>query len=77
MIDVNELRAYMARNGMTQGQVAKSMGISEPTFGRKLKNGKFYIDEVNKMISILKINNPSTIFFTSDGAYSVPNKMQN
>ena len=63
MIAVNKLRGLIAEHGMTQKQIALQLGISQKTFYNKMKKGVFGTDEVEKMVNILSINNPSEIFF--------------
>ena len=62
-MDKNLLKAEIVKNGFTANQVAKDIGISECTFSRKLNSGNFGLDEVNKMISLLAIEEPEKIFF--------------
>ena len=63
MLDRNALKAEMVRNGMTQKDVAKAIGISEKTFISRMKNGDFRFDEAQVMVDLLRIKNPSAIFF--------------
>lgn len=65
MLDVKKLKGKIAEKGLTQAAVAKEIGMSETTFSRKMKSGKFGLDDAEKMISVLSINNPSDIFFAS------------
>lgn len=57
-----KLKGVIAENNMSQAQVAKSIGLSEKTFYRKMKKGVFGTDEVSKMIDLLHIDNPMDIF---------------
>ncbi len=66
-MNANALRAEFAKNGLTQARVARLIGVSESTFSRKMKKGTFGIDEANKMIDALQIENPSQIFFAQNG----------
>ena len=63
MLNRNALKAEMVRNGMTQKDVAKAIGISEKTFINRMKKGNFRFDEAQVMVDLLRIKNPSTIFF--------------
>ena len=63
MVDKNALRAEIVRNGFTQKEVAKAIGMSEKTFIFKVKNSTFGIDDVEKLIVLLSINDPMAIFF--------------
>lgn len=63
MLDPKALRAEIARNGMTQGQVAERIGMSATTFSKKMKNNGFGMNEADKIIELLGIQNPGAIFF--------------
>ncbi len=66
MLDRNALKAEIVRNGLTQKEVAKKLGISEKTFIMRMKKGIFGTDEVELLIKLLKINNPMSIFFAEE-----------
>lgn len=66
MIKINELKGIIAKNGLTQKQVAERIGIAPKTFYEKMKKGVFGSDEIQKMIEILNINNPCEIFFAKE-----------
>ena len=68
MINSNLIRARIVELGMTQEQVAEKMQISAKTFSVKMKSGKFGLDEADKMIEILKIDNPVRYFFAQEVA---------
>ena len=61
MIQTDELRGIITKRNMSQASVAKAIGIT-PFYG-KMKKGVFGSDEIDKMISLLKIQNPAEIFF--------------
>lgn len=63
-INKNLYRAALAKAGYTQEQLAKALGIAESTLIRKVKNDAITMDEANKIIEILKIDDPSSVFFT-------------
>lgn len=63
MLNTNKLKGKMVENNITQLELAEKLEMSVSTFSRKLHNGTFGIDEANKMIDILKIDNPIEIFF--------------
>lgn len=65
MIAVNKLRGIIVENGMTQKEVAEKLGMSQKTFYNKMKKGVFGTDEVEKMVSVLSIENPADIFFAN------------
>lgn len=66
MLDKNALKAEMVRNGLTQKQLAKTVGISEKTFISKMKKGSFGCDEAQIIINTLNITNPADIFFAKE-----------
>ncbi len=68
MIDVGKLRGVIAERWSSQRQVAKHLGMSERTFYSKMKRGVFGSDEMEGMISFLRIENPSEIFFAKVGS---------
>lgn len=63
MIDTNALRGVIVANGLSQQDVARSLGIAPKTFYQKMKKGVFGSDEMEHMIDLLDIKNPSAIFF--------------
>ncbi len=65
MINVNLIRAKIAEKGMTQGEVAQKIGMSANTFSTKMKNGRFGLDEADRMINLLEIENPELYFFAN------------
>ena len=65
MIDVRELRGIIAKEGLSQTKVAKHIGITPKTFYLKMQIGIFGSDEIEKMISLLNIKDPVSIFFAS------------
>ncbi len=68
MINANKIRARIVELGLTQKQVAEKIGMSEKTFSIKMNNGKFGLDEADRMIKVLKIEQPDKYFFTNDVA---------
>lgn len=63
MIRTDELRGIIAKNGYSQSDVAKMIGITPKTFYEKMKIGVFGSDEIQVMISELHIEDPISIFF--------------
>lgn len=63
MINTAELRGIIAKNGKTQSDVAKMIGISAKTFYSKMSKGIFGSDEIQIMVDELHIDNPMDIFF--------------
>lgn len=66
MINANKIRARIVELGMNQKQVAAQIGMSEKTFSIKMNNGKFGLDEADKMIEVLKIEKPDNYFFNNE-----------
>lgn len=66
MIKTDELRGIIAKNGFSQSDIAKEIGITPKTFYEKMKNGVFGSDEIQIMIDVLKIENPIDIFFANE-----------
>ena len=65
MIDTNELRGVIAKNGLSQSELARRLGMTPKTFYDKMKKGVFSSDEIEKMIVQLGIENPIAIFFVN------------
>lgn len=68
MINAKLIRAKIVERGMTQKQLAREIGMSEKTFSVKMNTGKFGLDEADKMIRILQIDEPEKYFFTNEVA---------
>ena len=66
MIKTDELRGIIAKNGLSQADVAKIIVITPKTFYDKIKNGVFGSDEIQIMIEELHIDNPMPIFFARE-----------
>ncbi|MFQ7287677.1 MAG: helix-turn-helix domain-containing protein [Lacrimispora saccharolytica] len=66
MIKTDELKGEIARNGFSQSDVAKMIGITPKTFYEKMKNGVFGSDEIEIMIEKLNIRDPMAIFFAKE-----------
>lgn len=63
MIDANKLRGAWVSKGMNQSDVAKAIGVSDKTLSLKLKKGVFGSDEIERLISVLDITDPISVFF--------------
>lgn len=63
MVNTNELRGVIAKNGKTQSDVAKMLNITPKTFYMRMQKGVFGSDEIQIMIDELHIDNPMEIFF--------------
>lgn len=66
MIKTNDLRGIIVKNGFSQSDVAKLIGVTPKTFYEKMKNGVFGSDEIQIMIEKLHIENPVDIFFANE-----------
>ena len=63
MVNERLLKSHFALNGMTQEEVAKSIGMHPRTLGRKIKGGVFGSDEIARLIELLHIEDPMSVFF--------------
>lgn len=63
LIQVDELRGIIAKNGLSQSNVAEMLRVSPKTFYSKMKSGVFKSNEIQIMIEELHIENPMDIFF--------------
>lgn len=63
MVNINELRGIIAKNGKTQSDIAKMLNITPKTFYSRMQKGVFGSDEIQIMITELNIDNPMDIFF--------------
>lgn len=66
MIKTDKLRGVIAERGLSQAEVAKSIGIAPKTFYEKMKVGIFGSDEIETMIDLLKLEDPVSIFFAKE-----------
>lgn len=66
MIKTDELRGEIAKNRLTQKDVAKMIGVTPKTFYEKMNKGIFGSDEIQKMIDGLNIQDPMKIFFAKE-----------
>lgn len=67
MVKTNMIKAQMALYGFTITKLASSIGISTKTLSTKLNKepNKFTQEEMQNIVSILKIEDPGNIFFAS------------
>lgn len=64
MFNKNLLKAQIVAAGMTSKKLAERLEMNESTFYRKMNDdGNFTRSEINRMIDILNIQDPSAIFF--------------
>jgi DNA-binding XRE family transcriptional regulator len=66
MVDIPALRGEMAKNNVSQAQMAKTLGIAPKTFYNKMKNGNFGCDEALVITNTLNIADPANIFFVNE-----------
>ena len=69
MLNRNALKAAIVSNGYTQAKLSNYLGITPKTFSLKLKKGVFGSDEIDKMIDVLKIEDPMKVFFNRQVSY--------
>lgn len=64
-----KLQAQMVLKGVTGKDVAKKIGVTEPTLYRKMNNnGDFTRNQIGMMIEFLDITDIDGIFFADDVA---------
>ena len=63
MTDCNLLRSLFVKKGLTQGKVAEYLGLSTVTMSSRMKSGDFGIEECDKLIDLLDIEDPVPVFF--------------
>ncbi len=61
-MDMNLYRAVMAKNGFTQYQLARLLGMADSTLIRKVKQESFTLHEMRKMVELLNIDDPNSFF---------------
>lgn len=60
----HQLKTAMFTKKVTQDELAKEIGVSEQTLNNKLNGrGEFYINEAEKIIEFLALENPTEYFF--------------
>ena len=64
MINTNKLRGLIVEHGYSQKDVAQYIGVTAKTFYDKMKTGKFNLNELDKMVEMLDIDDPTPVFFT-------------
>ena len=60
LVDTNRIKAEMKYRNLTQQDIADRLGIHVITIGKRLKNGKWQIWEIKKLMEILEL--PSEVF---------------
>ena len=61
-VNVNLLKSYMVKAGYTQKELANSLGISEQTLPRTLKQRVFGTDEAATIVELLITDAPKAVF---------------
>lgn len=64
MIDVEALDALMAQRGMSRASVANALEIAPKSLHTWLNRGIMGSDIIDKLVDLLEIDHPSSIFFT-------------
>lgn len=77
MLNVPKFKAAMALKGYTQKKLAEILGISEKTFSERIKSKRFGTEEIEKLIPVLEINEPMSIFFDGLVTLKVTRKEEN
>lgn len=72
MIDTDALRGIIVSRKLSQQKVAEMLGITPKTFYLKMKKGVFGSNEIEAMIDLLAIENPTPIFFAKKSTSQVP-----
>lgn len=65
MVNAKKLKSLFVENDLTQEEVAKALGISSRTLSTRLSRGIFFSDEIEKLIALLSIEDPVSVFFAS------------
>ena len=63
MINQEGLREIWISKGYTQDKVAKKIGLQVRTFRNRIKNGTLTTNDIDKLVELLDIKNPTSIFF--------------
>ena len=71
MVNTDELRGLIAKNKMSQSDMAKKLNMTPKTFYQRMQKGIFGSDEIQTMIEVLHIENPIDIFFAKEVTYQV------
>ncbi len=67
MTNTLELKAIIMKNGLTQKELAKKIGISFATLNSKINNKKYFNSkEIVFICNLLNIKNVNEIFFVNN-----------
>ena len=61
MVNVNALKGKIVENDMTLEGFAKAINMPNSTFQRRMKKGVFGSDEIERILDVLHIDDPSEI----------------
>lgn len=63
MINQKILREMWINKGYTQDEVAKEIGLQVRTFRNRIKKGTLTTNDIDRLVDLLDIKNPTPIFF--------------
>lgn len=63
MVDVQKLKGLIVERGLTQTEVYNRIGLTKRQWQHRMENKKFDSNEMQSLIKVLKIDNPTPIFF--------------
>ena len=63
MVLTNHIRGKMVMCGYNIQTLSEAIGISSKTLSTKLQTGNFTVEEAEKIITLLNIEDPGGIFF--------------
>jgi DNA-binding XRE family transcriptional regulator len=67
MLNANKLKGKIVEEGTTQEELASKIGMTLQALNKKLNGrSKFDIDEAHRIIEVLRIENPTEIFFATN-----------
>ncbi|MBP3541641.1 MAG: helix-turn-helix transcriptional regulator [Clostridia bacterium] len=60
------LKEWMAKNRLTMNQLARHLDVTPRTVYNRMQKGDFRAREIEQMIQLMHITNPSEVFFGHD-----------
>lgn len=63
-VNAREVKAVLARNGKTQGDLANELGVTQRTLTNWLTKGVMPSTAIEYMLSHYDIENPTKVFFS-------------
>ncbi len=69
MVNSYKLMVAIMEKNMSEEMIASAIGITTPTFRKKMSKGVFGSNEINLMQEILQFQNPTEIFFAKFVTY--------